>query len=112
MGCLPVARDEAFHVLRDSARRVKLEVEQTNDLGARQKEARRARTYSDDLGMTNIHLCLEPHVGTPIVNRAGAEAARLHREPRCWPCHQAKTERDRRAGKLTPMPAERGPPRR
>ena len=34
-------------------------------------------------------------------------------EPRCWPCHQAKTERDRRAGKLTPPPppdAERGPP--
>jgi len=35
-------------------------------------------------------------------------------EPRCWPCHQDKTERDRRAGKLTPPPpeaeAERGPP--
>ena len=75
---LPVARDEAFHVLRDSARRVRLEAEQNDDLGARQKEARRAHTYSDDLGMTNIHLCLEPHVGTPIVNRA--EAARLHRK--------------------------------
>lgn len=23
-------------------------------------------------------------------------------EPRCWPCHQAKTGRDRRAGKLRP----------
>jgi hypothetical protein len=34
-------------------------------------------------------------------------------EPRCWSCHQAKTERDRRAGKLTPSPRpapERGPP--
>jgi hypothetical protein len=23
-------------------------------------------------------------------------------DPRCWSCHKAKTERDRRAGKLTP----------
>jgi len=30
--------------------------------------------------MMNIHLALEPHVGVPIVNRAEAEAARLHRE--------------------------------
>ncbi|MGH2734920.1 MAG: HNH endonuclease [Actinomycetota bacterium] len=29
--------------------------------------------------MVNIHLSLEPHVGTPIVNRAEAEAARLYR---------------------------------
>lgn len=30
--------------------------------------------------MINLHLCLEPHVGTPIVNRAEAEATRLHRK--------------------------------
>jgi HNH endonuclease len=30
--------------------------------------------------MINIHLSLEPHIGTPIVNRAEAEAARLYRE--------------------------------
>jgi 5-methylcytosine-specific restriction endonuclease McrA len=32
--------------------------------------------------------------------------------PRCWSCHEAKTERDRQAGKLTPRDpdAERGPP--
>ncbi|MGH2748677.1 MAG: HNH endonuclease [Actinomycetota bacterium] len=29
--------------------------------------------------MVNVHLRFEPHVGTPIVNRAEAEAARLHR---------------------------------
>jgi hypothetical protein len=23
-------------------------------------------------------------------------------QPRCWPCHRDKTERDRKAGKLTP----------
>jgi hypothetical protein len=29
--------------------------------------------------MVNLYLRLEPHVGTPIVNRAEAEAARLYR---------------------------------
>jgi 5-methylcytosine-specific restriction endonuclease McrA len=27
-------------------------------------------------------------------------------KPRCWPCHQAKTARDRKAGKLIPQAAE------
>ena len=30
--------------------------------------------------MVNVHLCLEPHVGTPITRRAEAEAARLYRK--------------------------------
>lgn len=29
--------------------------------------------------MVHVHLAFEPHVGTPIVNRAEAEAARLYR---------------------------------
>ena len=32
--------------------------------------------------MVNIHLALEPHVGTPIVARAEAEAARLAKKAR------------------------------
>jgi hypothetical protein len=32
--------------------------------------------------MIDIHLTLEPHLGTPIVNRAETEAARLHRTAR------------------------------
>jgi 5-methylcytosine-specific restriction endonuclease McrA len=76
---LKVAKEESFHVLRGEARRVKLEAEQHRGLGDRQREARSARTYNDDLGMVNIHLRFEPHVGTPIVNRAEAEAARLYR---------------------------------
>jgi hypothetical protein len=74
---LPVARDEAFHVLKDRARKVALEAEQHRDLARRQREARSARSYSDELGMVHVHLALEPHVGTPIVARAEAEAARL-----------------------------------
>jgi hypothetical protein len=77
---LSVAQSEAFHVLRDKARKVRLEAEQNRGLGDRQRDARSGRSYSDDLGMVNIHLRLEPHVGTPIVNRADAEADRLYRK--------------------------------
>jgi len=76
---LTVARAESFHVLREKARTIRLEAEQSRGLGERQKEARSARSYNDELGMVNIHLRLQPHVGTPIVNRAEAEADRLYK---------------------------------
>jgi hypothetical protein len=59
-----------------------LESERNRDLGPRQHAARGARSHTDDPGMIDIHLTLEPHVGTPIVNRAETEAARLHRQAR------------------------------
>ncbi|MEA2517844.1 MAG: hypothetical protein QOG16_1682 [Actinomycetota bacterium] len=65
-----VANSEPFHVFKDKARKMKLEAEQHNGLAARQHAARSARHYSDDLGMTHIHLMLEPLAATPIVNRA------------------------------------------
>lgn len=176
---LAVAQEEAFHVLRDKARKLKLEAEQHNGLAGHQRAARSARSYGDELGMVHLHITLEPHVGTPIVARAEAEAARRARaadrkelewcvlrrhrsspatplvpqhphrgrcrlgagatalfrrgglrglqqplphrvrprattcsargpsshenlKPRCWGCHQTKTARDRRAGKLKP----------
>src|SRR5918996_219091 len=77
---LKVAKEESFHVLRDQARRVKLEAEQHTGLGERQRQARSARSYTDDLGMLDIHLQLQPHIGAPIVNCADAEASRLYRE--------------------------------
>ena len=77
---LPVATGEAFHVLKERARKIVLEAEQGRGLAARQHEARSARSYCDELGMVHVHLALEPGVGTPIVNRAEAEAARLHRK--------------------------------
>jgi hypothetical protein len=74
---LAVAQEQPFNVLREKARKAKLEAEQHQDLAARQHAARTARSYSDELGMVNIHLTLEPHIGTPIVARAEAEAARV-----------------------------------
>ncbi|MFP5353344.1 MAG: HNH endonuclease, partial [Actinomycetota bacterium] len=47
---------------------------------ARQHAARKARSYSDQLGMVHVHLELEPHIGAPIVARAEAEAQRLGRK--------------------------------
>ncbi|MDP9235680.1 MAG: HNH endonuclease, partial [Actinomycetota bacterium] len=76
---LAVAREQPLHALREKAGKVKLEAEQHRELASRQRAARSARSYSDELGMTHIHLALEPHVGTPIVARAEAEAARLAR---------------------------------
>jgi len=74
-----VAQDEPFHVLKDKARKVKLEAEQHRDLASRQHEARKAGSHVDDLGMVHIHLELEPHVGAPIAARAEAEAQRIAR---------------------------------
>ncbi len=74
-----VAQSETFNVLRDKARKAKLDTEQHLDLASRQHSARRAGSYLDGLGMGNIHLSLKPHVGTPLVARAEAEAQRLGR---------------------------------
>ncbi|MGH2827986.1 MAG: HNH endonuclease [Actinomycetota bacterium] len=77
---LMVAQSESFHVLREKARKTKLEAEQHKGLAERQRAARSARSHSDELGMVHIHMELEPHVDTPIVARADAEAQRLARK--------------------------------
>ena len=59
-----VAQKESFHVLKDKARKTKLEAEQHKGLAQRQHAARRATHSSDELGMVHINLSLEPHVGT------------------------------------------------
>jgi HNH endonuclease len=79
-GLIDVARSESFHVLKERALKTKLEAEQHRGLATRQRSARSARSYSDALGMVNINLSFEPHVGTPLVARAEAEAARLAKE--------------------------------
>ncbi|MEA2499177.1 MAG: hypothetical protein QOH26_1582 [Actinomycetota bacterium] len=76
---LSVAQDQPYHVLKERARKTKLEAEQHRDLGARQRAARSARSYSYGLGMVHVHLAFEPHHGAQIVARAEAEAARLAR---------------------------------
>ena len=76
---MKIAKTESFHVLKDEARRTKLEAEQHRGLAERQRKARRASNHTDELGMVHIHMALEPHIGTPIVACAEAEAERLAR---------------------------------
>lgn len=71
-----VARNEAFHVLRDRARAAALEDDRAS-LAARQRAARRVSHRVTDLGMIHIEADLEPHVGAPIVERIEREARRL-----------------------------------
>ena len=73
------ANSEPFHVLKDKARRLKLEAEQHDGLAARQRAALSGRHYSDELGMKHVHLVFEPLAATPIVNRAEADAQRLYK---------------------------------
>jgi len=93
---LKVAETRPFHVLRDEARRVKLEAEQHRDLGARQRAARLARSHTDALGMVDIHLRFEPHIGTPIVARAEAEALRLARAAKAAAKKELRARNERR----------------
>ena len=76
---LSVANEESFQVLREKSRKVVLEAEQHRGLGERQREARTARHYTDELGMVKIEATVLPELGAAIVNRAEAEAKRLHR---------------------------------
>lgn len=79
---LKTAQEGSFAVLREKARKVKLEAEAGRDLFTRQREARSARPHTDELGMVNIHLRFQPHIGAPIVARAEADAARKLRAAR------------------------------
>ena len=77
---MTAAKEQSFQVLREKSRKVVLEAEQKRGLAERQREARSARVRTDELGMIDIHLRYQPHIGTPIVNRAETEAGRLYRK--------------------------------
>lgn len=74
---IEVARASSFAVLREKARNIKLVAEAKGDLFSRQHRARHAQSHTDELGMLDIHLRLEPHVGVPIQARAETHARRL-----------------------------------
>jgi hypothetical protein len=74
-----IARRSKFHVLKEEARKIRLETLKGPGLEERQREARYFHHRVTDLGMIHIEGELEPHIGTPIVNRLEAEARRLAR---------------------------------
>lgn len=78
-GLLDVARNGTFHALRDRARRIRLDAQTGPQLTQRQHQARHLRHRVTDLGMVCIEAELEPHLGTPIVQRLETVAGRLAR---------------------------------
>ena len=79
---MEVATTGTFHALRDQARALRIEARSGPGLAARQRQARRLHHRITDLGMIRIEADLEPHIGTPVVNRLETEARRLAREAR------------------------------
>ncbi len=76
---LNLARNESFGVLKQKARTIRLDAQAGSDLTQRQHQARRLCHRVTDLGMIHLEADLEPHVGTPIVNRLEEQAKRLAR---------------------------------
>jgi hypothetical protein len=76
---LSVARSESFHVLKSKARTVRLEAEDQTTLGQRQHRARRLRHWIGEMGMIHLEAALEPHIGTPMINRLQEAACRISR---------------------------------
>jgi len=79
---LTLARTQAFHVLKDRARAIRLDAMAGDELADRQHQARMVRHRITEIGMIRIEADLEPHVGTPIVNRLESQARRLARSAR------------------------------
>ena len=68
------------HVLRDDARRRRLQAQNPTDLARRQHEGRFLRHGITDNGNIRLEAELEPHVGTLLVNGLRDEAKKLSRE--------------------------------
>ena len=68
-----------LHVLREDARRLRLEAQDPHDLARRQHESRYLRHGVTDTGMVRLEAELQPHVGAPLVSRLQGEAKRLSR---------------------------------
>lgn len=76
---LELAKRSGLGPVREEARRLVLEAACPEELYARQHRARSFRHWRDDLGMVRFSGALPPSVGTGIVNRLEAAAARLRR---------------------------------
>jgi hypothetical protein len=76
---LAVAQRERLHVLKDRARRRRLERVEPDELRQRQQGARGLRHWKDDLGMFRLDAALLPEDGVAFLSRLEAEADRIWR---------------------------------
>lgn len=76
---LDIARNSKFHVLKDEARRIRLEAQAGPGLAELQHESRYLHHRVTDRGTIRFEGELEPHIGIPIASRLESEARRLAR---------------------------------
>lgn len=77
-----LAQETGLAVLREQARKLRLEAISVEELAARQRKARSVRHWRDELGMLRFSVAFEPTVGLPILSRLEAETDRVRREAR------------------------------
>jgi 5-methylcytosine-specific restriction endonuclease McrA len=79
---LAVARGGSLGVVRDRARKRRVEAITPEELHAKQRTRRECTHWRDELGMVCGRFALTPEVGVPFVNRLDAETDRVRREAR------------------------------
>jgi hypothetical protein len=79
---LAVAKGESLKILKERARRRRLEAIDPEELHGAQHRARSFRHWRTELGMVAFAGALPPEVGFPLVNRLDAETDRLLRQAR------------------------------
>lgn len=79
---LDIARNARFHVLKDEARKLRLEAQAGPGLAQLQHESRFLHHRITDKGTVRFEGELEPHIGIPIISRLETEARRLARMAR------------------------------
>jgi hypothetical protein len=88
---LKAASCESLKALRERGRAVRQRAIAIDDLQCRQRAARSARHWVDELGMVRITAALTPDVGIPLVNRLDAETDRRRRRAsRTTDTHEAR----------------------
>jgi hypothetical protein len=79
---LTLARSGSLGVVRELARKRRVEAIDREELYSRQRKAREFCHWRDDLGMVRGTFALTPEVGVALVNRVEAETDRLRRQAR------------------------------
>lgn len=79
---LEIARNSRFHVLKDEARKLRIETQAGPGLAELQHASRFFHHRVTDKGTVRFEGELEPHIGMPIASRLESEARRLARKAR------------------------------
>jgi hypothetical protein len=76
---LDAAKTESLAVLREKARKIRLDAVDRDELYAKQRAARAHRWWRDELGMVRYSGAMTPEVGIPAMTRLDTETDRIFR---------------------------------